>query len=363
MNEPILYVHSGSAGGAEIAAPLLASKVGMVVWHRGNSLIGAKARDFGIREVNLGVATDSRTSNWSRRLIAIGEILRINWELVSLLRKSRPTFLLSNSVQGLLHVAVPAFVARVPLIAYVRDLGEGGNRPAREVAVYRFLIQRFTRGAIFNSDLTRSSWSVSTKSTVSPTAVPDSYYEPVPRNTRSKDTVLMVGRISPWKGQAEVIRAMNTIGDAGLRLRLVGDSLFGEADELPPAVGATEFLGHIDDPAEEMRKATVLVHASTTPEPFGQVLAQAAATGLPIICANRGGHLEWLQDEVSCLVADPEDAQSFGAAIARLIVDDRLAENLADTGLDAAQMFRADVVYEDLRKWIQEIVKDDRGTN
>ncbi|MDT0117731.1 glycosyltransferase family 4 protein [Microbacterium sp. PRF11] len=242
----------------------------------------------------------------------------------------------------------------MPLIVYVRDLGDGGNRPMFEVLVYRFLLAVCARGVIFNSETTRDSWRLRLPSIVIPTAVDERYFAAPARDRNGG--VIMVGRIARWKGQAEVISAMNALADSGFStsLTIVGEKTFDDNVGLPEARFPVHLAG-FSDPLDYLSSGELLVHASTTPEPFGQVLAQAAAVGIPIVCADRGGQTEWLTHNASCLMADPTRVDELASAIGEALSDRLGAEERAVEARSKAQMFRAEVAYEPVGKWLEEV--------
>ncbi len=57
-----------------------------------------------------------------------------------------------------------------------------------------------------------------------------------------------------------------------------------------------EFTGHVDDPAAQLRQFTVCVHASPVPEPFGQVVVEAMAAGIPVVATDSGGVSEIIRE-------------------------------------------------------------------
>lgn len=357
----VLYSHSSRLGGAELAAPALAEQIGAELWSR--------AEEHRSQATRRGVACRVLHPAWDRRPHGVGEIIRAvvgvavaQLELVRLLVQSRPEVVIANNVQGALHLVAGCLVSRTPLVVYVRDLGNGGNRPPREVAIYRFLLNRVARGCIFNSDLTRRSWALrpDLPTLVVPTAVPDVFFDRARRP--GADEVMMLGRIAAWKGQAQVVRAAERLrGRVPVRLRLIGGALFGDRLELPEHTVPVEVTGHRERPWEELETAAVLVHASLTPEPFGQVVAQAAAAGVPIVCSDRGGQTEWLQDGVSCLLVDPHDLTALVEAIAEVLSDPDAAAGRARVARERAEAFREEIAYGPLRAWIEELRWPRRG--
>lgn len=356
----VLYSHSSRLGGAELAAPALAEQLGAELWTRA----AAHAEQAETR----GVACRLLPPSWDRRprgpletARALAAVLAAQWRLMRAIAADRPDAVIANNIQGALHVLAGCLVTRTPLVIYVRDLGLGGNRPAREVAAYRFLLARVAAGRIFNSDLTRRSWGLDDDrpTVVVPTAVRDEFFDR-PRRPRP-DEVLMLGRIAAWKGQAHVVRAIERLqGLPPVRLRIVGGALFGDQVDLPEHSFPLEVTGHRERPWEDMETATAVLHASVTPEPFGQVLAQAAAAGVPIVCSDRGGQMEWLKDGFSCSSVDPLDEKALAAAVADVVLNPEAARRRAERARERAEAFREKTAYAELRPWLVHLLDSRR---
>jgi glycosyltransferase involved in cell wall biosynthesis len=155
---------------------------------------------------------------------------------------------------------------------------------------------------------------------------------PTPR-TRQPDgppVVLMVGRIGPTKGQLVLVRAARRVVDVrpDARVRIVGAAAFG-ADayaanvlEEVHALGlahAVELVGFTDDPRAELDRAAVAVHAATVPEPFGQVVTEAMAAGVPVVATRGGGVDEIVRTGAdgldTGLLVPPGDADALAEAV------------------------------------------------
>ncbi|HEX9896000.1 MAG TPA: glycosyltransferase family 4 protein [Gemmatimonadales bacterium] len=148
------------------------------------------------------------------------------------------------------------------------------------------------------------------------------------------DLVLVgiVGRIVAWKGQLEFLRA------AALALRQVpgsGAVIIGDVTDANDAYGRllrdevrqlglqdrVWFTGFIQDPDEAYGLLDVLVHSSIEPEPFGLVLTEAMAYGIPVVAAGSGGPLEIVTDGVDGFLRDPRDVAAVGVLLAQLLRD------------------------------------------
>ncbi|WP_369824483.1 glycosyltransferase [Cellulosimicrobium sp. CUA-896] len=162
--------------------------------------------------------------------------------------------------------------------------------------------------------------------------------------------VVMVGRLSPTKGQLEVVRAMPAVRAAvpGARLRIVGEPAFGAQDyarrvrEEVSALGledAVDLVGFVPDTRADLDRAAVCVHASPVPEPFGQVVVEAMVRGVPVVATRAGGVEEILTDEsdesdetgepLGLLVA-PGDVDAIAAAVRDVLTEPEAARARAD---------------------------------
>jgi glycosyltransferase involved in cell wall biosynthesis len=164
-----------------------------------------------------------------------------------------------------------------------------------------------------------------------------------PQPDKAHFDVGMVGRIAPWKGQDVFLRAYaEAFGtDPTVRAHVVGAALFGEheveqsarrlADELGIA-DRVEWHGHVPDAPAMMAGFDTLVHASTIPEPFGQVVIEGMAAGVPVIATNAGAPAELVSDGRDGLLVAPGDAAAMAAALRRLRGDDGLRAALVAQG-------------------------------
>ena len=120
----------------------------------------------------------------------------------------------------------------------------------------------------------------------------------------------MVGRVAPWKGQHVFLPAFaRAFAGGSERAVIVGAAMFGatEADygaglqETASVLGIADrvdFRGFREDVWSELHQMDILVHASVTPEPFGQVIVEAMLAGVPVIASAAGGPGEIVTDNV-----------------------------------------------------------------
>ena len=92
--------------------------------------------------------------------------------------------------------------------------------------------------------------------------------------------------------------------------------------------GRVGFAGFQSDRGAALRALDVAVHASTSPEPFGLVIAEAMSVGRAVVTTALGGAAELVQPDVDALVAKAGDAGGLAQAIAKLAADPGLRGEL-----------------------------------
>jgi glycosyltransferase involved in cell wall biosynthesis len=164
----------------------------------------------------------------------------------------------------------------------------------------------------------------------------------------------MVGRIAPWKGQDVFVKAFAEAFPAGTEMAsIVGAPLFGEDEyacslvDLVERLGVSDrviFRGFREDVASELDTADVLVHASTTPEPFGQVVIQGMAAGLAVIASDAGGPAEIVEHFRNGILVRPGDVGALASIMRLLAKDPMLRKSLGDRGRTTALNYSPEVV-------------------
>lgn len=150
------------------------------------------------------------------------------------------------------------------------------------------------------------------------------------------DTLFVfVGRLEPYKGVELLLESFGYLGHSGVGLLIVGDgscrSLVEQAaadDDCVHYAGRRDFDGVI----EAFAISDVAVVPSTF-EPWGLVVNEALAAGLPVIASNRVGAVDDLVTEGETGMVFPSgDAVALAKAMRRLGEDAALREDLAHSG-------------------------------
>jgi glycosyltransferase involved in cell wall biosynthesis len=181
----------------------------------------------------------------------------------------------------------------------------------------------------------------------------------------SERPVLAVfGRIAEWKGQRVAIEALPSLPEA--ELWLVGEALFAEDQRYRESLerrvaelGLTarvRFLGHRSEVLPIFQAADVVVHCSTSPEPFGRVIVEAMLSRRPVVASRAGGAAEIVTHERDGLLAEPGDPSELARQVSRLLSDRELAERMVDVAEESArERFGMDAVMARIEGVLQEI--------
>ena len=100
--------------------------------------------------------------------------------------------------------------------------------------------------------------------------------------------------------------------------------------------GRVGFVGFQSDRGAALRALDVAVHASTSPEPFGLVIAEAMSTGRAIVTSATGGASELVRPGIDALTAAPGDAGTLARGLEQLVRDQHLRDTLGQSARQAA---------------------------
>lgn len=150
--------------------------------------------------------------------------------------------------------------------------------------------------------------------------------------------VMLPGRLTYWKGHSVLIEAMALLARKDVFCVMVGDDANGKSDTDVLTArasklslgGRVRFVGRCEDMPAAYMLADVVVSASTRPEAFGRVAAEAQAMGIPIVATDHGGSREIVRPNVTGWLVPPDDPRALADAInSALNLDDTKRAALA----------------------------------
>ncbi len=340
----VVLDHSAASSGGEIAMARLVdalpgTTVHAVLFDEGPFVarLARAGATVEVRRLGAPGAVDRQAA--TRALTVARHGAAVAWHTVRLavrLRRLQPDVVHANSLKSGLIGGVAARLARVPVVWHVRDRIAADYLPERAARLVRFAVRHLPDAVITPSHEVMATLGAPGRRDVERVVVPDPYAvgaAPVDRTGGSVVEVAMVGRIARWKGQDVFVRAFaSAFPDGSAQATIVGAPVFGGDDDryaaelealvasLDPATSVT-LAGARDDVASVVGRADIVVHASRSPEPFGQVVVEAMAAGAAVVATAAGGPGELVRDGVDGILVPPDDVPALAAALRRLAAD------------------------------------------
>ena len=357
----ILFVdHTAVMGGAELSlldlATAYAATSKVLLYEDGTLRKRLQQQGVTVEVDKAGVAMlKLKASGGLSSLLSIPEL----WRIAGLVSRSASGYeaIVANSQKSFVTAAIATLRNSPPVIWHLRDIltAKHFSQINRLVAV--FLANRFASRVIVNSQATAKAFAAAGGKAELCRVVYNGFksdrFDLVTSDETARiRTQLGIGdaplvglfsRLSYWKGQHVLLEAVKDLPN--VHVILVGEALFGEHEYVsrlkelaePELAGRVHWLGFRDDVPALMKTCDVVVHTSTEPEPFGRVIIEGQLAQKPVIASAAGGALELIEDGVNGYLFPPEDSSALSKAIAMLISDPYLAQNLARQGYQNAK--------------------------
>ena len=161
--------------------------------------------------------------------------------------------------------------------------------------------------------------------------------------------ILVVARVSRWKRHDIAISAFEQVAqfDSTLHLVCVGDVDLHDPewwDQLQARTTVSQFsdrihwVGQVNDIRPWYHVSSVLVLASEN-EPFGRVLVEAMACGVPVVATKSGGIPEIVRHGNEGLLVKPGRAGEMAEAIKKIIENESLRKRLSESAENRSHFF------------------------
>lgn len=151
----------------------------------------------------------------------------------------------------------------------------------------------------------------------------------------------LVATFARWKGQLIFLDMLRALAHThAFRAYIVGGPLYEtdgsqfSLEELRAAIArlglaqSVGLTGFVKDSAAALRGLDVVVHGSTSPEPFGLVIAEAMATGKAVVVSEEGGVAELVRPEENALTYPSGNVEQMTRQMRRLLEDPALRARL-----------------------------------
>lgn len=361
-NAVLLLDHSAELGGGELSlfdyVRSTATNVKVVVFEQGPFVDLLKRFGIAVEVLDAGAVLGVRRGNGIAKILSIAPSLTRSIVTLSRAMRRAPV-VYANSQKALVVASLANAIVRRPLIWHLHDIMTAAHFSATMRRIAIGLSNRFATHVIVNSQATARSYLEAggrLPFTMIHNGIDPAPFAGIDRATARKalvddagipasvPIVAVFGRLSSWKGQDVAINAISSMPE--VHLVLVGAALFGDTGfetalhEQVRDRGLADrihFLGFRNDIARLMSAVDIIVHASTAPEPFGRVIAEAMMAGTPVIASAAGGALEIVEDGVSGLLVPPGDPAALTVAIKRLVADPQQTTMIAQTAHTVVQ--------------------------
>lgn len=260
---------------------------------------------------------------------------------------------LNNDASCNMAAAVAGRLAGLPLVLHARGFNANtrGNRWVLSRLDHCIAVSHAVRAELLSLGLAPE------KCTVVPEGLDLTQFHPRPPSpalraelglSGNEPVITLVGGLIDWKGQDVLLDAAPAILERfpDALILLVG-SAYGKDDRFasmirlkaasPAFSGRVRMLGSRQDVPDILSISSIVLHASTKPEPFGRTFLEGMALGRPVIASNEGGPLDVIDDGVDGLLIEPRNPRVLAEAVIRLLSDPALCESL---GRNAAQKAR-----------------------
>ncbi|WP_100448599.1 glycosyltransferase family 4 protein [Glycomyces xiaoerkulensis] len=168
---------------------------------------------------------------------------------------------------------------------------------------------------------------------------------PNPPSDLTEPVIMTAGRLTGMKGFDRLIEAFGRIADRfpEWKVRIYGRGR--DRRKLQRIIAEhgldsrVELMGAVTPLEAEWRRASIAAVPSRF-EPFGLVIVEAMAAGLPVVCTGvKHGPREIVDNEVNGLLVKPKNLNALADALARLMGDPELRHKLAEAGRYTARHF------------------------
>jgi glycosyltransferase involved in cell wall biosynthesis len=285
-----------------------------------------------------------------------GETVQIAWRLARLIRRGGVRYVFCYTVQDLRAALIARRFCRFQL--FWRSQGEltVNLRPGDHDPALAALVRagRNRIDGIFSTTAREEDFLVAhgmpeERVRTVYYGVDEAWFEPRPPAAGITLRVVLSGRLVPWKGHATFLRAFAQAsgGFPEAEAWIVGGgdpdyqrSLEDEASRLGVR-DRVRFWGHRDDVRDLVRQCDVAVHCSDR-EPFGLVIIEAMASGLPVLASDVEGPPEIICHGKTGFLAPPGDVSAFADVLRRLLADGELRRRIGEAGrAEVINRFRA----------------------
>ena len=275
--------------------------------------------------------------------------------LISVLKQERPHLIHANMDICAQYALLPARLLKIPFIVHTRNIL--GKRPFKRMFLFGADILIANSNAVMRSFAEYSSRRQIKEVIYNGVDLVAFSFSKDKRNAaRTKygfsenDFVIgLFGRIHPAKGHGQYLKAFGCVlkRRKNVKTLIVGNTAInnsqGYLEELKRYVNQNDLKANVIFSEFEADNASLhstidLLVCPSDKEPFGRVLIEAMAMGVPVIANRNGGPLEIVDNGINGYLLDVNDTNAFTDAIIKLYDDPLLRKEMGREGRRIAEM-------------------------
>jgi glycosyltransferase involved in cell wall biosynthesis len=223
-------------------------------------------------------------------------------------------------------------------------------------------ITNYTRNAV--KDLARQTWIV-------PNAVDASFFDVQAEPDPAQPPVgLCVGVVCGYKNQNDFIRALDPLArEKPFKLVFLGQVAKGQyGEEFRQLVRERAWCEHVGFANREQLKARLkgasFLALPTREDNCPMVVLEAMAAGVPVLASRIGGVPDLIESDQTGIFGDPKQPESFRIGVARLLADQKFAQQLAAKAkAEALRRFHPRVIARQHVELYRQALGSNRGSD
>jgi len=168
--------------------------------------------------------------------------------------------------------------------------------------------------------------------------------------------LINVGHFAPKKNQIFLLKVVKILKEknSNVFLKFVGDYKTVKEDFLKEAEqlgvrDSIEMTGMVSNVEQYLKQADIYVHSALY-EPFGLVLLEAMAAGLPVVCLDGGGNRDIMEDGKNGFIIYEQNAELFADKIMELITNKQLYSAMSFYAIEFAKKY-------DIKEYVDNLLK------
>ncbi len=201
--------------------------------------------------------------------------------------------------------------------------------------------------------------------------IPLAFHEPLTSKVDRKSLglksdafyLITVGRLIKRKSIQTMLQALSAVENEKIRLLIVGDGPEREYLEnitkQNKIEDRVEFLGYLedDDKFKYIMNSDLFILTSLH-EGFGIVFMEAMYYGLPVVCTNHGGQVDFLKNNENAVLIDVGDVEACRKGIEELFSNKELYKKCSDNNILKVKDFYAEKVASQYINIFKELIEE-----